>query len=62
LRRVETARAIVSSSLVQVLADGAHQEEGDDVGKDDCDDAAGRSAADVVAEQRRAVDQEWQVG
>ena len=32
---------VLASSLVQVLADRAHQEEGDDVGEDDGDDAAG---------------------
>ena len=52
----------MSSLLVQVLADGAHREEGDDVGEDDGDDAAGGGAADVEFEQRLLVDQEGQVG
>ena len=45
-----------------MLADGAHQEDGDDIGEDDGDDAAGGAAADVEAEPRGAVDQERQVG
>ena len=43
---------------VQVLADDAHEEEGDDVGEDDGDDAAGGGPADVVVEQRLRVDEE----
>ena len=49
---VVTARAmIVLPLLVQVLAHGAHQEDRDDVGEDDRDDAAGRGAADVAAQE-----------
>ncbi len=42
---------------VQVLADDAHQEDGDDVGENDCVDTAGRAEADVLALQHALVDQ-----
>ena len=45
------------SSRVQVARYGAHQEEGYDVGQDDRDHAAGRSAAYVPFDQRTQVDQ-----
>ncbi len=38
------------SLTVEVLADGAHQEDGDDIGEHDGDDATGRCAADVVTQ------------
>src|SRR6056297_89465 len=58
LRCVDTARAMVrSSSRVQVLADDAHQEDGNDIGKDDGIDPAGRSEPHVLAFQHALEDQ-----
>ena len=57
LRYVVTARAMVSSSSrVQVLADDAHQEDRNDVGENDCVDAACRTMTSVEEiEGRRAL-------
>src|SRR5690606_4676604 len=57
LRCCVTERAMTSSSRVQVLADHAHQEDGDDVGENDCIDTAGRTEADILAFENTLVDQ-----
>src|SRR6185312_11100811 len=60
---VETARAIFPSpSGVQVLADDADKEDGDDIGDDHGDDAARRAAADVEIEQGGVIDEIGDVG
>ena len=41
-------------TLVETARDRAHEEEGDDVGEDDRDDAAGRTAADIEVKQARS--------
>ncbi len=43
LRRGLVMRAMVLSLPVEVFADRAHQEDGDDIGEDDGDDAAGEA-------------------
>src|SRR3569832_359898 len=58
LRCVLAARAMMSPSRVQVLADDADQKDRNDVGEDHRHHAARRSAAYVVVEQRLHVDQE----
>src|SRR5690606_17901892 len=56
---LEILRAMV---LLQGLADHPHQEDRDDIGKDDGDDAPGGCAADVELQKRLAIDQIGQVG
>ena len=52
------ARAMVLSSRVEVLADDADQEEGDDIGQDDGHDTAGGCAADVIVEKGLVIDED----
>ena len=53
-----TARAMFSSSSrVQVLADDAHQEDGNDIGKDNGIDTTGRPKAHILALQHPLEDQ-----
>src|SRR6516162_6808979 len=57
---VVAVRAIASS--LQIAADDADEEEGDDVGDDDRDETACGGAADVELDQRLRIDQERDVG
>src|SRR3569832_1343120 len=59
---VVTARAILSSLFVEVLAVSAHGEEGNDVGENDGDDATGGCLTDFELQQRLLVDEEGQIG
>src|SRR3954447_3276528 len=58
--RVVAIRAIASS--LQIAADDADQEEGDDVGDHDRDEPACGGAADIELDQRLRIDQEGDVG
>src|SRR3569623_709679 len=49
-------------SRIEVLPHNADQEDGDDIGEDHRDDAAGGGTADIVLQQRHVVDEVGNVG
>src|SRR5579872_1201480 len=49
------------SSALQIPADHAHQEDGDDVSENDGDDAARGGAADIEVEQRLLINKEGNI-
>ena len=59
---VASPRSFLPSLSLQVPADDADEEEGDDIGDHHSDQTAGGSGADVEVHQRLRIDQEGDVG